>query len=268
MSSASALPQRRCRVLFLHGWGSNAAAFSGRVARGLGRKLPPSAFALTFLDGPVELPPLPRDGDEEEGAAGAGAAASAAAEADAANKNRAWFTYNATPEDAERTRADALSPDARDYLRWPEARKLIASAWAAEGPFDAVLGFSQGAIAAHQLLREIEHLRGAGEAAARAAGYAGDAELALLQSPPRCAVLASGRTSRHVWPAVAENAPLSTPSLHVISEADDRIPFALQLELLGAFTGAEALRHDKGHVLPSTAAPASAIAAFLLKHVA
>ena len=252
----------RCRVLFLHGWGANAAAFSGRVARGLGRKLPPSAFALTFIDGPVELPPLPRDGDEEEGAAGA------ASEADAASKNRAWFSYNATPEDAERTRADALSPDAREYLRWPEARKLIANAWAAEGPFDAVLGFSQGAIAAHQLLREIEHLRDAGEAAARAAGYAGDAELALLRSPPRCAVLASGRTSRHEWPADAENAPLSTPSLHVISEADDRIPFALQLELLGAFVGAEALRHDKGHVLPSTAAPASAIAAFLLKHAA
>ena len=62
------------------------------------------------------------------------------------------------------------------------------------------------------------------------------------------------------------DASLSTPSLHVMSAADDRIPFALQEQLRSAFVGAEALLHDKGHVLPSTAAPAAAIAAFMLKH--
>jgi hypothetical protein len=62
--------------------------------------------------------------------------------------------------------------------------------------------------------------------------------------------------------------PLLTPSLHVVSECDERIPFALQLELRDAFAGAETLAHGKGHVLPGTAGPAAAIAEFIVKHAA
>ena len=247
------------RVLFLHGWGGNAAAMGARVARGLGRKLPPALFELVFLDGPVDLPPLLLEAEE--------AAAAAAAPP---GRHLAWFTYNSTPEDAARTREDTLSPDAREYLRWPEARAAIARAWTARGPFDAILGFSQGAIAAHQLLRELAHLRalaGGAEAAARAAGF-GAEELALLRRPPRCAVLIGGRTSCHVWPPAA-GAALAIPTLHVMSAADSRIPLALQQQLRDACgAGAEELLHEKGHVLPAAAAHAAAVAAFLLKHAA
>jgi hypothetical protein len=108
-------------------------------------------------------------------------------------------------------------------------------------------------------------LAGGAEAAARAAGF-GEEELTLLRRPPRCAVLAGGRTSRHLWPPAE---PLfATPTLHVMSEADTRIPFALQEQLRNACgAAAEALLHDKGHALPAAAAPSVAIAAFLLRHV-
>jgi excinuclease UvrABC ATPase subunit len=78
---------------------------------GLGRKLPPALFELVFIDGPVTLPPLLLEANE-----------AAAAAAPPPGRHLAWFTYNSAPEDAARTREDTLSPDAREYLRWPEAR--------------------------------------------------------------------------------------------------------------------------------------------------
>lgn len=175
----------------------------------------------------------------------------------AARDARGWFFYNELdPADI----SDYLARFRRDYYSWGASRAFIAEVWRSQGPFDAIVGFSQGAVATHILLADI------------AAYTKGDTsalpdETSILSGhPPRCAVFVCG------FPSCAsmrqhEGALLSTPSLHCVATGDTLVPPHLQEELSTCFADSTLLRFDRGHSMPQRAGDLDTIISFMAKHV-
>ena len=189
------------RVLVLHGFSQNAPDFLERYKPLLGRKL--KFCALVAPSAPFSL--------------------------DAEGRQRTWF-FN---RDADPTRRGA-------YERLDATRALLLPFIAAQGPFDGVLAFSQGAVLAHTLLAE--------------------GSLAC-----KWAVLAAGFPSAL---APAEAPPLATPSLHLSSAEDATVAPELHEALARRFQGPELLRHPHGHALVQRAGDCNAVADFIRKHSA
>lgn len=114
-------------------------------------------------------------------------------------------------------------------------REVLKKAWAEQGPFDGVLGFSEGATAAVlycQLCR-------AEEARADTNPSAG--------AGLRFAVIAGGPAPL----AFAATEPcLKIPSLHIASASDSVVPIEDSVRLSRLFEGSEFLEHKGGHGFP------------------
>ncbi|XP_064127597.1 esterase OVCA2 [Loxodonta africana] len=126
-----------------------------------------------------------------------------------------------------------------------EALEAVAQALNKLGPFDGLLGFSQGAALA---------------AFVCALGQAGDPRFPLL----RFTILVSGFCPRGLGlkePIV--KAPLSLPSLHVFGDTDRVIPSQESLQLASHFPGAVTLSHSGGHFIPAAAPQRQAYIKFL-----
>ena len=145
---------------------------------------------------------------------------------------------------------------------WPAARAAIAAAAAELGGCDALIGFSQGAVAAHALLSEIEAARrGGGDSAARGGALDEDAAWsAIVASPPRAVVLLCGFPAPWLPPAP----PLATPALVVVARGDAVVLPARQAALAGVFAGATVHEMEGGHAPPQRAADVRAVTAFLV----
>ncbi|XP_028938368.1 esterase OVCA2 [Ornithorhynchus anatinus] len=116
-----------------------------------------------------------------------------------------------------------------------EALEAVREALEQHGPFDGLLGFSQGAALV---------------ALVCALGQAGDPRF----PPPRFAILVSGFRPRGPRPAPPLlRAPVELPSLHVLGEADRVIPARESRELAACFPGAVTLVHPGGHFVPAAA---------------
>lgn len=121
----------------------------------------------------------------------------------------------------------------------------VAQALKKLGPFDGLLGFSQGAALA---------------ALVCALGQAGDPRFPL----PRFIILISGFCPRGLGlkePIL--QSPLSLPSLHVFGNTDCVIPFQESMQLASRFIGAITLTHCGGHFIPAAAAQRQAYLKFL-----
>ncbi|XP_038615414.1 esterase OVCA2 [Tachyglossus aculeatus] len=116
-----------------------------------------------------------------------------------------------------------------------EALETVRAALRQHGPFDGLLGFSQGAALA---------------ALVCALGQAGDPRF----PPPRFVILVSGFRPRgdRLSPPLLR-APVELPSLHVLGEADRVIPARESRELAACFPGAVCLVHPGGHFVPAAA---------------
>ncbi|KAB1264974.1 2-histidine synthase subunit 1 [Camelus dromedarius] len=126
-----------------------------------------------------------------------------------------------------------------------EALGTVAKALKKLGPFDGILGFSQGAALA---------------ALVCAFGQAGDARFPL----PRFIILVSGFCPRGLGlkePIL--QSPLSLPSLHVFGATDRVIPPQESMQLCSRFTGAITLTHSGGHFIPAAAPQRQAYLKFL-----
>nr|XP_020765457.1 esterase OVCA2 [Odocoileus virginianus texanus] len=116
-----------------------------------------------------------------------------------------------------------------------EALGTVAQALNKLGPFDGILGFSQGAALA---------------ALVCALGQAGDPRFPL----PRFVILVSGFCPRGLGlmePIM--KGPLSLPSLHVFGDTDGVIPSQESVQLCSRFNGAITLTHSGGHFIPAAA---------------
>lgn len=175
------------RLLCLHGWAGNERAFR-RQARTLLKLLARRNIEAVVPSAPLKLPP-PRDGRSREDA-------------------RCWFYY-----DAEDLTSTARAFAAEEYVGWTEeTAPYLRDFEATAGPFDGVLGFSQGAVAAHLLCCG-----------------------GVLAAAPKFAVLLSGFPARSAAAAAEPSAAEGTRSVHVSGARDDRVPPALQAALAARF---------------------------------
>lgn len=126
-----------------------------------------------------------------------------------------------------------------------EALATVAQALNKQGPFDGLLGFSQGAALA---------------ALVCALGQADDPRFPL----PRFIILVSGFCPRGL--GLQESilqGPLSMPSLHVFGDTDRVIPSQESMQLASRFTGSITLTHSGGHFIPAAAPQRQAYLKFL-----
>uniref|UniRef100_A0A8C8S9T7 Esterase OVCA2 n=1 Tax=Pelusios castaneus TaxID=367368 RepID=A0A8C8S9T7_9SAUR len=124
-----------------------------------------------------------------------------------------------------------------------ESLAALAAAFAELGPFDGLLGFSQGAALAG-LLCALRH--------------GGDPRF-----PFRFAVLVAGFCSRAAALGRCEREPIALPSLHVLGRADRIVPAALSRELAARFVEPTLLVHPGGHLVPGSAPQRAALLGFL-----
>jgi hypothetical protein len=175
---------------------------------------------------------------------------------------RTWWYYER--RDSDEDISAVFRAKRRTYSGWPASRRHLAQLWATEGPFDVLCGFSQGAVAVHQLLCELEAARHHGVADALPA----DECAPLLAQPPRAAILVCGFPSRSQPAVLPEGALLRTPSLHVGSDADATVPSQWHRDLASCFAAPATLWHDKGHAMPQRAGDLAVVAEFVARHAA
>ncbi|XP_028615256.1 esterase OVCA2 isoform X3 [Grammomys surdaster] len=126
-----------------------------------------------------------------------------------------------------------------------EALETVAQALDTLGPFDGLLGFSQGAALA---------------AFVCALGQAGDPRFPL----PRFIILVSGFCPRGLgFKEPILQSPMSLPSLHVFGDTDRVIPSQESLQLASRFLDAVTLTHSGGHFIPAAASHRQAYLKFL-----
>ncbi|KAL5779823.1 hypothetical protein ACOSQ2_010560 [Xanthoceras sorbifolium] len=119
-----------------------------------------------------------------------------------------------------------------EYTNFDECLTYIEDYMIKHGPFDGLLGFSQGAILS------------AGLPGLQAKGVA-------LKKVPKIKLLIIIGGAMFKSPSVAENAyssPIQCPSLHFIGETDFLKPYGL--ELLKSCVDPVVISHPKGHTIP------------------
>jgi predicted esterase len=116
------------------------------------------------------------------------------------------------------------------YRGWTRTRTWLAAYLAAHGPFDGVLGFSQGAALAALLVAE--------------------------RADFRCAILIGGFASRDPRHArlFERAAGIATPSLHVLGRSDPVVPPEASRGLASRFRAPVIVEHPGGHVIADTPA--------------
>ncbi|CAK9074644.1 unnamed protein product [Durusdinium trenchii] len=205
------------RVLALHGFGTNAELF-GQKLKALLRKLK-SIASVVVIDAPFVLPY-----DESL---------------------RGWWLYNQELWDGTaetiQSLADVLLQRATfEPVGLDESLAFVMEEWS-KG-YDAVLGFSQGAVVAAALC----------------------AKLQRNGCPPRFAILISGfgkPIPQGLQGAFEE--PIAVPSLHIWGEADAHMPPWTSQLLADRFHEPRVHVHPGGHFVPQKAADLNFIAAFL-----
>ncbi|XP_062391510.1 esterase OVCA2 isoform X1 [Sardina pilchardus] len=211
MSATTAL-----RILCLHGYRQNAVSF--REKTGALRKLLKNRVELVYITAPLEVPSQVDSGQ----APGPGSAVCAEAPCGW------WFS-----DGGQRSFDAGQVCEASDGLE--ASVDVVRAAVREQGPFDGLLGFSQGAALVAMLLA----LQEGGQ----------EPEFRF-----RFAVLISGFRSACVQHARFYSAPIATPTLHVFGEVDAVIPIHMSRDLLAVFTEPAALTHSGGHFVPAASA--------------
>ncbi|KAM5575487.1 hypothetical protein ABKV19_014446 [Rosa sericea] len=194
---AAASDSRKPRFLCLHGFRT-----SGLILKTQLGKWPESVlknFDLDFLDGP-----FPAQGKSE-------------VEGIFDPPYHEWFQFN---------------KEFSEYTNFDECLEFIEDYMIKNGPFDGLLGFSQGAI----LSAALPGLQAKG--------------LALTKVPKIKFLIIIGG-AKFKSPTVAENAyssPIQIPSLHFLGETDFLKPYGL--ELLENCVDPTVIHHPKGHTIP------------------
>ncbi|KAG2422688.1 hypothetical protein HXX76_015852 [Chlamydomonas incerta] len=282
-SDGGAGPQRRARVLCLHGSRQDGELFSQRI-KTLSRKLAGVAD-LHFVSSPHELPlsegqsvPMrswwrhwnlhthdqdqgdePAQDSEDSDGPGPGDTAKAAP-AGAKQQNGASARSAAAPAPVPAAAPPAGWDDvvAGD---WRATLEALAAEWRAAGPFDGLVGFSNGAAAALLLachaVSDPVAFPGL-KFVVCAGGYVPQPLQRLvppaMTTPAPAAPGATGGAAAAA-PEARLAAPLPLPSLHFVSRADVAVPYDDSMALAGCFDCGRrtVVEHGLGHVVPQKA---------------
>ncbi|PNG99392.1 hypothetical protein TSOC_014833, partial [Tetrabaena socialis] len=164
---------------------------------------------------------------------------------------------------------------------WEASLKVLKAEWATSGPFDGLLGFSNGAAAALLLACHATHDPSALPGLRFVISAGGYVPQPLARLVPL--VLVSAEPQPTPTPPAAQQgssagggggdgaagarlaAPLPLASLHFCSPSDAAVPYGDSLELVACFRreGCSVVEHDMGHCLPQRAAHCTAVADFV-----
>lgn len=213
------------RVLCVHGYRQSGASF--REKTGALRKLLKKHVELVYLTAPLSVPQEVTDKESD---------ATPAAEED----SRGWWFSDV------QARRFSAQQQCEESLGLDQSVATVREAVKVQGPFDGILGFSQGA--------------------------AFVAMLCSLQEKKlepdfnfRFAVLVAGFRSACKEHQVYYDAPLQIPSLHVFGLEDKVIPDSMSRELLPSFQDPQVLIHPGGHFVPAASAHRQTYQEFLKK---
>lgn len=129
-------------------------------------------------------------------------------------------------------------------IGYDDSLKAVSDMVATHGPFDGVLGFSQGAcfvslLCAHQQTNSSSTFRF------------------------KFAILFAGFRSLLSPHAHLYSVPISLPTFHSIGETDGVIPSEASKQLVELFPGAVSYQHGGGHYIPASSALRAAMQDFL-----
>ncbi|KAK2828253.1 hypothetical protein Q5P01_019287 [Channa striata] len=220
------------RVLCVHGYRQNGASFRDKT--GALRKLLRKQVELVYVSAP-------------HGVRRAGGGGEAAAKEDGSDCGpggdedpRGWWFSDV------QARSFNAQQQCEESLGLDESVEVVREAVKAQGPFDGIMGFSQGAAFVAMLC-----------------------SLQQQQLEPefnfRFAILVAGFRSACKEHQKFYSAPLQIPSLHVFGLEDRVIPDNMSRELLPSFQDAQVLTHPGGHFVPAASAHRQTYQDFLKK---
>ncbi|XP_011186370.1 esterase GA18864 [Zeugodacus cucurbitae] len=195
----------KVRVLCLHGYRQNGDALKNKL--GSFRKFAGKYAEFVFLTAPHQVV-LPEAGGDQ------------------APEQRSWW---ANKDDGTFKGTNKGGP----AFGFQESLGLVEEAWEKQGPFQGLLGFSQGACFVGLIC--------------------GLAKKKLTSIRPDFAILSSGFLSGSLAHKSAYEEIITIPTLHIYGLSDDIIPKEMSQELARHFKNTEVLEHPGGHYFPATA---------------
>ncbi|XP_072231546.1 esterase OVCA2 [Leuresthes tenuis] len=204
------------RVLCIHGYRQNGSSF--REKTGALRKLLKKQVELVYLSAPL---PVKQDipGNENNSVPGAGRD----------EDPRGWWFSDIQAQ------SFSAQQQCDESLGLDESMSAVREAVIVQGPFDGILGFSQGA-AFVAMLCSLQEQRL-------------EPEFSF-----RFAILVAGFRSACMEHQRFYSTPLQIPSLHVFGLEDRVIPGNMSRELLPFFQDTQVLIHPGGHFVPAVSA--------------
>lgn len=206
------------RILCLHGYTQSASLFA-KKSSGLRKKLVKAGHELVFIDGPlkIEISELPFEPSPDmEGA-----------------DMRGWWNVNEA---------------SKDYSNVEPALETVKQAVETQGPFDGILGFSQGAGLTAILTKALP-------------------DLVPSHPPLKFAIIYSGFVLKAERNQHWYTTNFSTPALHVMGTLDTLVANERSEALVERWEQdkASVLKHPGGHYMPSQRPMVDAVLGFIEK---
>lgn len=200
--------QSLLKILCLHGYRQNDKSFRERT--GAFRKILKKHAELVFISAPNRIPPTePLESQKED---------------DGEDQRGWWFSASDSTYCAQ---------DYTDCVKgYQESLDVIMKAFEDQGPFDGVLGFSQGA----SMLSLICGLK----------------EQMIENFQFDFAIFVAGFKSRQKPHTDLYNRIITIPSLHVFGDTDKVIEKEMSEHLLQYFKDPKILQHKGGHFIPAS----------------
>ncbi|XP_032295150.1 esterase GA18864 isoform X1 [Drosophila virilis] len=195
----------KVRVLCLHGYRQDADSFKNKL--GSFRKFAGKYAEFVFISAPHVAAPLEPSAEPVE-------------------QQRSWW---ANKDDGTFKGTNKSGP----AYGFQESLRVVEEAWKSQGPFQGLLGFSQGACFVGLIC--------------------GLAKKKLTSIRPEFAVLSSGFISGSLVHMSAYEERITIPTLHVYGLSDEIIPKDMSESLAAHFKNVEVLEHSGGHYFPATA---------------
>jgi predicted esterase len=217
------------KILMLHGYRQNESAFRERTG-GL-RKSLKSHVEFVFCESPHTVP---RQEDEASKASGEQAESGVTS----SNTDKGWWfsEKNSCYDALERTDCD---------LGFEQTLAYINSVFEEKGPFDGILGFSQGACLAGILCKIAETNK------ETATNGHNKYKSIKFKFAIIIAGFKSGQSGHDCYYDLSNKIPM--PTMQIFGETDKVIPFEMSEELSKYFDEPLVVKHAAGHLVPVNA---------------
>lgn len=204
----------KLKLLCIHGYRQNADTF--RAKTGSLRKTLKRYIDTVYITAPNVVKPQEHDESFED--------------------QRGWW-FSTRDESFNAKEISDVDPGFQDSLN------CVAEAIKEHGPFDGILGFSQGASMVGMICALMEQ---------------GDSRFKF-----DFAIMIAAFRSRSTCHDICYSKPIQLPCLHVFGDTDEVIPKEMSEEHLQYFTNNSILNHPGGHFVPASSAQKGAYIKFL-----